>query len=200
MDILKSGLQTILIDGPMNKMNESKLKKINYGIKSGKHIFLFLFMNGCGPCNMTKASWANIQKHLKKEHLNNSKIILAQINKDHYGQLHNIGKEPIGFPTLRYISDKEIQEYEDATLKRKDRSPESFAEWINIKVTPIRSQKFALFRHYGGKGTRDYKVAKSNYIIGRQTKRRAGGGTRKKRTARKKTTNRKTITKTKKQK
>ena len=195
MDILKSGLETILIDGPMNKINESKLQKINHGIKSGKHVFLFLFMNKCGPCNMTKPSWANIQKHLKKEHLNNSKIILAQINKDHYGQLRNIGKEPIGFPTLRYISDKEIQEYEDASLKRKDRSPESFAEWINIKVTPIKSHNFnpLMIRQNGGKGTRYHNIAKYNCNVARQPKRRAGGGTKKIRITKTKT---KTKTKT----
>ena len=35
--------------------------------KNKKHIFLFLFLEGCGPCNSTKPNWKNIKDGLSDE-------------------------------------------------------------------------------------------------------------------------------------
>ena len=77
-------LQIIEIEGPMNKKSEKKLEKLNHGIKSGNHVFLFLFMVGCGPCENTKEPWANIQNHLTDDHKKNTQIIIARVDKDFY--------------------------------------------------------------------------------------------------------------------
>ena len=64
---------------------EDKITQFTDGVKDGKHIFLFLFMDGCGPCNSTKENWKNILGEngtLDKKHIDNDDIIVAQINKD----------------------------------------------------------------------------------------------------------------------
>jgi hypothetical protein len=81
-------------------------------------------------------------------------------DKDFYPNLINVGKEPMGFPTLRYICNG-VEDYEDCPMEIKDRSAESFADWIKIKV----SKKG---------GARDHKVHTTS-IRTIPTRRRAGG-------------------------
>jgi len=110
--------------------NKRNMAQFNKHVGSGKQAFLFLYMDGCGPCNMTKQSWAEIQHHVKKPHLSNNNVIVAQINKDLFNNMQHIGQEPMGFPTLRYINHKGkvIEEYESG------RRPEDFAMWIESKL------------------------------------------------------------------
>ena len=134
---MKKSMQHIIINQSNDKKNQKKLDHLNKAIASGKHVFLFLFMVGCGPCNATKEPWSQIQNHLENEHLQNPNIILAMIDKDYYSKLMNIGNEPMGFPTLRYIRNG-VEDYEDSEISRKDRSAESFADWVKIKVSKMR--------------------------------------------------------------
>ena len=157
----EKGMQTIVIDGPIDKKNQAKLDKLNDAVKSGKHVFLFLFMVGCGPCNETKGPWSKISHHLENDHLHNPNIVVSMVDKDFYPNLINVGKEPMGFPTLRYINNG-VEDYEDCPMERKDRSAESFADWIKIKVSNMKG------------GARDHKI---HSISTRTTpsRRRAGG-------------------------
>jgi len=115
------------LDEEKNKENMAIFKE---HIGSGKQCFLFLYMDGCGPCDATKLSWKDIRKYIKKQNLSNNNVIVAQINKNLYGEMENIGSDPMGFPTLRYINNngKVIEEYESS------RSPEAFAQWIESKI------------------------------------------------------------------
>lgn len=127
-------MQTLVIEGPLDNMNQTKIKKLNDDIKSGKHVFLFLFMVGCGPCKSTKEPWLKTKTYLKEEHTKNPNIVFAMVDKDFYPKLTRAGKEPMGFPTLRYIGADGSEEYEDAELETRDRSAKSFADWIELKV------------------------------------------------------------------
>ena len=127
-------MNTMVIDGPVDAKTQKKIANLNQEIDSGKHVFLFLFMVGCSPCNMTKDPWSKIHEHLDEEHLNNPNIVISMVDKNFYPKLHNAGKEPMGFPTLRYIKNGEIEDYEKANIDVKDRSAESFAKWIKSKV------------------------------------------------------------------
>uniref|UniRef100_A0A6C0LBT9 Thioredoxin domain-containing protein n=1 Tax=viral metagenome TaxID=1070528 RepID=A0A6C0LBT9_9ZZZZ len=160
-------MQTLVIEGPMNEIAKKKIKKLNDHIKSGKHIFLFLFMVGCGPCNETKEPWLNTKTYLKDEHKKNPNIVFAMVDKDFYPNLRNIGKEPMGFPTLRYIDGDSSEEYENAELERRDRSAESFADWIESKVA-----------EKGPRGIVIRRIMKGGNAPG-PSKRRAGGRRRK---------------------
>jgi hypothetical protein len=117
-------------------------------------------MVGCGPCNETKGPWSKIHEHLDREHLENPNIVVSMVDKDFYPNLMNVGKEPMGFPTLRHICNG-VEDYEDCPMERKDRSAESFADWIKIKV----SKKG---------GARDHRIPKS-IVRTIPTRRRAGG-------------------------
>ena len=82
-------------------------------------------------------------KHLKPEVLKNDTVVIAKINQKLFNSLKNVGKEPMGYPCLRYIKGMTIQEYEDSGISKIDRSPESFAEWIDskLKQTQVSSKK-----------------------------------------------------------
>lgn len=107
------------------------IKKFNEQVSSGKHIFLFLFMDGCGPCNQTKPEWKKIKSVLKNKFPN---VVVAEINQTLFDKLHGIGKQPMGYPCLRYIHRSTIEEYENSTIHKKDRTAESFATWIQSKL------------------------------------------------------------------
>lgn len=157
-------MQTITIEGPLDVKNEKKIKKLNNGIKDGKHIFLFLFMVGCNPCNMTKDPWSKIHEHLDDDCLKNPDIVVSMVDKDFYPKLQSVGKEPMGFPTLRYIGKDGIEDYEESNIDKMDRSADSFAKWIKSKVRVIR----------GGRKILCNIPTKRLYNL--PTKRRSGGG------------------------
>ena len=120
-----------------DEKNKKNMEIFKQHIGSGKQGFLFLYMDGCGPCNMTKESWKDINKYVKKQHLTNSNIVVAEINKDLFKEMENIGAEPMGFPTLRYINKngKIVEEYESS------RTPQAFAQWIESKISRPQYRK-----------------------------------------------------------
>ena len=146
---------------------EDKITQIVDGVKDGKHIFLFLFMDGCGPCNSTKENWKNILGEngtLDKKHIDNDDIIVAQINKDLFEKLGNIGHSPSGFPSLRYIKNNGkdnpfVEEYENSGIKPIDRSAESFAVWIDSKIKRMKGSKTS---RGGSKKYKKYKKSKKS--------------------------------------
>lgn len=123
----------IYID-PLLSNHDNLVGDFNNDVKTGKHVFLFLFMDGCGPCNDTKPKWNNIKKYLKKEHLHKNDITIAQINQKLFSGLNGVGSEPMGYPCLRYVKSPTVEEYEDSGIPEKDRSSESFASWIESKL------------------------------------------------------------------
>lgn len=160
-------MQTLVIEKPLDNMNQTKITKLNEEIKSGKHVFLFLFMVDCGPCKSTKETWSKMNNHLNDEQLKNPEIVVAMVDKDFYPKLQNVGKEPMGFPTLRYIKD-DVEEYENAKIEKKDRSAKSFADWIKVKVGKKGQMKMK-------GGSRDYKIGGLLPCRKTPTKRRSGG-------------------------
>lgn len=110
--------------------DDKKIKELNNAVKQGKKVFLFVFWDMCGPCQQTIPKWNDINVN------NNDNNIIALVNKEYFDKLENMGEQPYGFPTLRYIektpSSIIIEEYENANFDGdKDRSTESFHKWIN---------------------------------------------------------------------
>ncbi len=119
------------IDSP--ETTSKKINELKQDIDNNKDLFLFIFMEGCGPCNMTKPGW----KNLKKLNQNGVTIVLLNqklLNKEDYkeysGKINSlIGSEPSGFPTLRYIKGKSNNsDYQG------ERSEKAFKEWIHKKT------------------------------------------------------------------
>jgi thiol-disulfide isomerase/thioredoxin len=112
--------------------DETKIQNVNDHIDKGHHAYIFVFMDGCGPCDSTKPNWRKFAKDYKSENANTEKnIMIVRINKDLFGNLKGAGGEPGGFPTLRHISNKNSSEYEKQMGDKADRSSESFNNWVN---------------------------------------------------------------------
>jgi len=120
-----------------NKGTPSKIDLINDKLANkDSKTFMLIYMEGCGPCNATRPEWSKINNVLSNDFLNKDNITIVSIDKDLFGKLKNAGSEPSGFPTIRFItgSGENIETYEDSTVpETKDRSIDSFVEWIKSK-------------------------------------------------------------------
>jgi len=146
--------RVIEIDPLMNGY-QNDIENFNNDLGSGKHIFLFLFMDGCGPCNQAKPQWKKMQKMFKNSHGNREDVVVAAINQKLFEKLNNAGKEPMGYPCLRYIKGPSVEEYEDSSIQNKDRTTESFINWIESKIQKQRGGRKT--RRRGGKWSLKYK-------------------------------------------
>jgi thiol-disulfide isomerase/thioredoxin len=117
-------------------------------LKSGKKVFIFIFMEGCGHCDDAKPEWYKLESdkfgndtvfvmlNQKLLYDTNNESILnlieqakAKANKTVVLKTieklkKQLGKSPIGFPTFKKISGSVIEEYDG------DRDEKSFTEWV----------------------------------------------------------------------
>jgi len=118
----------------------TNVSKIDKYIKNGSHVFILIFMEGCGPCNATRPEWEKLESALKDQYAHNNKIVVIDVNKDYLSDIKYIG-EVDGFPTMKYIGNKGniIESYENSSIKKKDRSVSSFINWIESKLNNVVS-------------------------------------------------------------
>jgi len=98
------------------------------------NVFILFYMDGCGPCNATRPEWEklkNVLKHTK----NKNDVVIVDIDHVLSDKLTGV-KEPSAFPTMRYITNggKTTENYEDSSIDNKERTIDSFVEWINSKT------------------------------------------------------------------
>ena len=156
------------ITQPDNKQIE-ELKKY---YSSDAHLFMLIYMNGCGPCNETKPEWAKLENVLKKYKQDKS-VVIAAIDKDVLEKvdLPNF-KNPNSFPTIIYSHNTKTENYEDSNKlesNEKNRTIDSFVKWIEGTLKPLQKGGTHTRRTYkskskskgkskkGGKWTRKYK-------------------------------------------
>jgi hypothetical protein len=98
--------------------------------------FLLIFMEGCGPCNATRPEWSKIKNVLSRDFLKRRDIVVAAIDNQLADKLVNLKTKPTGFPTMRFITDggNTSENYEDSNIIKKDRTIDSFVEWIHSKI------------------------------------------------------------------
>jgi hypothetical protein len=98
-------------------------------------IFILFYMEGCGPCNQTRPEWSKLKNVLSNNMLRRDNIVIVSIDKDLYGKLRNIKREPNSFPNMRFITNagEKDENYEDSDISNKDRKIDSFIEWIKLK-------------------------------------------------------------------
>lgn len=116
--------------------DKQSVPHVNNDINNGKHVFLFVFMDGCGPCNQTIPEWDALKPHASKF----ENVSLARVNNSLFENLKNAGKEPAGYPTLRYIKDGKTEEYENSGLSNMKRDKASFLKWIESKASSKKSK------------------------------------------------------------
>jgi thiol-disulfide isomerase/thioredoxin len=115
--------------------SEKDDNKIDKLIKQGKQVFIFVYMEGCGPCNATRPEWAKLESALKTQYSKNDNLVVVDVNKDYISTIKQLGTID-GFPTLKYIANngKTVESYENSSVKKKDRSVNSFINWIESKI------------------------------------------------------------------
>lgn len=118
------------IDGNCN--NVEKLDTY-LGNKKNK-TFILIFMEGCGPCNATRPEWTKIRNVLSPNFLNRDDIIISAIDHILAEKLKNLKRKPSSFPTMRFIEGSQEENYEDSSIPTKDRTIDSFIEWIKVKT------------------------------------------------------------------
>jgi thiol-disulfide isomerase/thioredoxin len=116
-------------------------------------IFIMFYMEGCGPCNSTRPEWSKL-KNVLKNTKNNNNIVIVDMDQVLSNKLKGI-KQPNAFPTMRYITNSgmEVENYEDSSITNKDRTIDSFVEWINVKTKDNNIK--------GGKKTINNKMVKN---------------------------------------
>ena len=156
-------------------IHSKDVNQIDPYIDEGKCVFILVYMEGCGPCNATRPEWAKMELALEQQYGNNDKLVIIDINKDFISHIKHIGSVE-GFPTMKYIGNhgKVIQSYEDSSISKKDRSVNSFINWIESKINKMISRtetssakhvykrlakksKHPRKKQHGGKWTRKYK-------------------------------------------
>ena len=130
--------------------------------KKENKIFLLIFMEGCGPCAATRPEWAKLKNVLPDDLLNRDDIVVASIDHELCEQLKNLKSKPPSFPTMRFITGggDDVENYEDSKVENKDRTVDSFVEWIKMKSakTGGRRRKTRKLRNKkGGKWSTKYK-------------------------------------------
>jgi hypothetical protein len=132
-------------------------------------------MEGCPPCNETRPEWSKLQNVLSPGFLQKPDVNIVAIDKDLFGKLDRIKREPNGFPTMRFITDSgNIEEnYEDSDISLKDRTIDSFVEWIKLKsgennITKSEPEAGIFEPEYKIRGHRTRRIGGAN------TKKRGG--------------------------
>jgi len=154
--------------------SEKDVGQIDKYIKKGHHVFILVYMEGCGPCNATRPEWAKLESALKDQYSKNNKLVVIDVNKDYLSSVKHIGSID-GFPTMKYAGNygKTIETYENSPINTKDRSIDSFINWIETKInttisrTPTnfsnknRNKTYRKKRNSmrGGKWSRKYKLS-----------------------------------------
>jgi hypothetical protein len=151
--------------------NPNLIDKLNKHLNhNDDNIFILHYMEGCGPCNATRPEWSKLENVLSKDFLNRDDIVIVAIDKDLSGKLKNIGKEPNSFPTIKFMKNagKINENYEDSDVTTKDRTIDSFVEWIKLKTGEKEITKSETSHKKVGSKTRRSKK------IGGTRKRRGG--------------------------
>ena len=108
---------------------------LNDGHKKNHHCFVLIYLVGCGPCNMTKPEWKKVANSFGYRD-DNKGVVMAHIEQNNLDRIRDVvGNYSVsGFPTMLHVHKNKITSYEDSNVKNKNRSAESFREWINQYV------------------------------------------------------------------
>jgi hypothetical protein len=112
----------------------SNASLFNKYVEEGKQIFVLFYMEGCGPCGITRPEWKEIETMMKSE--SNDNVVIVEIDQEVLQEIQYLQSKPVGFPTMRYIANKGSTS-EDYNGERKT---SAFVSWIKSKIKPIKSQ------------------------------------------------------------
>jgi len=144
-------------NNPIDKL-ESIMDNLN------NKTFMLIYMEGCGPCNAVRPEWKKLQNVLHNNFVNRNDAAIVDIDKDLIQKVKYIKEQPAGFPTILYITNKgeNIENYENSEIQNKDRSIDSFIEWIKLKIgEPNISKGETINIQNGGKSKKKRRVKRT---------------------------------------
>lgn len=169
----------------INKKNYSRglIDKLNKHLSNkDAKVFIMFYMEGCGPCNQTRPEWSKLKNVLSNDFLNKEDIAIVSIDKDLYSRLKNANKEPMSFPTIRFMTNAgtKIQTYEDSEVSNKDRTIDSFVEWIKLKTgdNNITKSERTMYNKIDGLNKLQYSEKSTHrrrYKLNKKTRKLMGG-------------------------
>lgn len=115
-----------------NKGSPNLIKQLNHFLSNKDNkSFVLIYMEGCEPCNATRPEWSKLKNILSNT---NKNVGVFSIDKDLVSKVTKL-KEANIFPTMRYITNSGniVENYEDSDISKKDRTVDSFVEWIKHK-------------------------------------------------------------------
>ena len=140
--------------------NKSEIGKLNIHIKKGKPAFVLIFMEGCGPCNMTRPEWGKLKNVLPK-YQKDENVMIADVDQTVLDQLSSIKEKPMGFPTMLYIEGNQVENYEGG------RTITDFVKWIQGKKKKKMEQKGGKSRNL--RNLKKNKKTKKTRKLGKKT-------------------------------
>ena len=149
--------------------SKTDVDEINKSVEDGKNVFILVYMDGCGPCMATKPEWHKMSKELS----GSDDIVVADVNKNFMGDLKYIG-DIDGFPTIKHIgkNGKHVKAYEDSNVTTKDRSSESFKEWIKNHDKQLGGSPYKLLKRLSKKKSNKSKSKRKRKSKTKKIKRR----------------------------
>lgn len=127
-------------------------------VSQGKHIFVLIYLEGCGPCIATRPEWKKIENVLKDKYKSNDDLVVIDVDQTLLEKMTKLKEQPKGFPTILYITDKgktseEYNEKDEKIFRKID----SFEKWIDSKMKKQKGGK----RRKMSKGRKTRKSRKS---------------------------------------
>jgi len=140
----------VIGDSDSEKNTSSELSEVKKFIEENKHVFLMIFLNGCGPCEAAKPEWDKLKEKYSKS---GTDIVVARVETSNIKNLQNAGSEPDGVPTFRHIHEDKIEEF------TKGRTLNAFEEWIEKKTSKSggKRRRTRRTKKRGGKWSLKYK-------------------------------------------
>ena len=146
-----------------SKSNNASL--FNKYVEEGKQIFVLFYMEGCGPCGITRPEWKEIETIMKS--YSNDNVVIVDIDQEVLQEIQYLESKPVGFPTMRYIANKGSTS-EDYNGERKT---SAFVLWIKSKIKnqdskeskQIPSKNYS--KNYSKKSIYLKKTRKKHYIV-----------------------------------
>lgn len=145
------------------EINSENASILNTYVKQGKPVFFLIYWDQCGPCQATLPEWKKMENVLANM---KADAVIAHMEKDFLNKIDFLKTEPSGFPTILYITNKgkDVESYEDSSIETKDRTVDSFVDWVKSKSGQrggkmTRKRRNNTKRKRGGKWTRKYKLS-----------------------------------------
>ena len=117
----------------INKYTPKLIKKLDDSLKDKKTFALF-YMEGCGPCNAVRPEWNKIKNVLNSSFYHRKDVSIVDIDQNYTRHLKHMKNDLRVFPTMRFYENNQYENYEDCPILNKDRTIDSFVEWIKVKL------------------------------------------------------------------